>query len=80
MVASVLSAVGMHDWIAESRDEYVEIARGWSTRLDEIDHLRKSLRARVAASPLTDAAAFTAALESAYREMWRAWCLEARPG
>jgi len=32
--------------------------------------LRRTLRARMQASPLTDAARFTSALETAYREMW----------
>jgi putative thioredoxin len=36
--------------------------------------LRRTLRPRMAASPLTDGAQFTPGLEAAYRQMWRHWC------
>jgi len=36
--------------------------------------LRTSLRLQMAASPLTDAPRFAQNIESAYRQMWGAWC------
>ena len=36
--------------------------------------LHRSLRERMAASALTDGAAFTRAFESALRTAWREWC------
>jgi protein O-GlcNAc transferase len=54
--------------------EYVDLNvrlardRGWR------DRLRATLRDRLAASPLMDSSTFVADLESAYRQMWRAWC------
>jgi len=42
-----------------------------------IASLRASLRGRMAASPLMDEARFARDMETAYRDMWHAWC--ARP-
>jgi predicted O-linked N-acetylglucosamine transferase (SPINDLY family) len=74
MVASVLTATGLTDWLAETPDDYhrcaVELAGDW-TRLAD---LRARLRDRVQASPLCDGAAFTRDLEAAFREMWHRWC------
>lgn len=72
--ASLLTRVGLKDWIAESPDEYVELAVWWAGRLEELAEVRKGLRDRVAASPLCDPAVITRTVEEAYREMWRTWC------
>jgi predicted O-linked N-acetylglucosamine transferase (SPINDLY family) len=74
MTASVLTATGLSDWIAESREEYVEIAVRRARDVSGLATLRAGMRDRIAASPLCDAAAFTRALEDAYRLMWRRWC------
>jgi predicted O-linked N-acetylglucosamine transferase (SPINDLY family) len=42
---------------------------------DRLRELRRNLRPRMAAAPLTDASSFTADLERAYRAMWADWCL-----
>jgi protein O-GlcNAc transferase len=41
-----------------------------------LQQLRQSLRERLAASPLCDAAGYTRDLEAAYREMWEKYCSE----
>jgi predicted O-linked N-acetylglucosamine transferase (SPINDLY family) len=66
--------VQLPELIARTSTEYVEI----NVRLAK-DHawrsnLRASLRPRLAASPLMDAAGFVADLEAAYRQMWLNWC------
>jgi predicted O-linked N-acetylglucosamine transferase (SPINDLY family) len=47
--------------------------------LERLSQLRAGLRARLAASPLTDAPRFTKNLELAYRAMWKDWCLKSIP-
>ena len=71
---SMLSNVGLPELIAGTKDEYVAIARRLAQDPDALQTLRGGLRARVQASPIMDATGFTADLEAAYRQMWRAWC------
>ena len=40
--------------------------------------LRRTLRARLRASPLMDEARFARDMEALYRGMWRKWCEGAR--
>jgi predicted O-linked N-acetylglucosamine transferase (SPINDLY family) len=72
--ASVLSAVGVPEWIAPSAEEYVRRAVRFADERDLLAELRGSLRERMRASPLMDQERFTRDLEQAYREMWRKWC------
>jgi len=71
---SVLSAVGLPEWIAPSAKEYVRRAVRFAGERDLLRELRGSLRERMRASPLMDEERFTRDLEQAYREMWRKWC------
>jgi predicted O-linked N-acetylglucosamine transferase (SPINDLY family) len=67
---AILSAVGMTDWIAHDDDQYVEIAlRATADRLRALRHeLPGLIDARC--SP----AAYTRAVEQAYRTMWEKHC------
>jgi protein O-GlcNAc transferase len=72
--ASVLSALGMDEWIAPSIDDFVDVAAARAADRDGLLHQRRTLRARLEASPLTDHARFARNLESELRQMWRAYC------
>jgi protein O-GlcNAc transferase len=72
--ASVLSSVGMPEWIAPNAAEYVRRAVRFAGERELLAELRGSLRERMLASPLMDEERFTRDLEQAYREMWRKWC------
>lgn len=71
---SLLSNVGLPELIAETQDEYIGIAMNLASDIERLQLLRKSLRDRMARSPLTDAKQFTAHLEKCYRKMWETWC------
>ena len=71
---SLMTSVGLEDWVASSFEDYVERAAGMARQPERLAGLRAGLRKRVASSPLTDAAAFSSHLEEAYRRMWRRWC------
>ena len=60
--ASLLHAVGLSDLVAHGPEKYVEIAAGLAHDRDRLAKLRMELRARMARSPLTDSARFTANL------------------
>jgi predicted O-linked N-acetylglucosamine transferase (SPINDLY family) len=71
---SLLSAVGLQEYVAQSADEYVALAielAGQPQRLAELHH---TLRGRLLASPLCDGPRFARAFEYALRGMWCRWC------
>jgi protein O-GlcNAc transferase len=72
--ASILSSVGLGEWIARTPEEYVRRAVGFARDARTLTELRASLRARMRASPVMDEAGFVRALEDACRQMWRRWC------
>lgn len=72
--ASHLHNVGLDDLIANSWDEYIDIAVRLAADLPRLAELRAGMRARMRDSALLDAAGFTASLEALYRQAWREWC------
>ena len=74
MGASLLTRIGLPELIAADQAEYLEIAAALAADRDRLAGLRATLRARMAASPLCDAAALAHRLETAYRAMWHRWC------
>ena len=75
--ASILSALGLTQWIASSPDEYVR--RAVKLAQDPPALYGLPLRERMRASPLMDEVRFTRDLEAAFRGMWRAWCSSPAP-
>ncbi len=71
---STLLGLGLGELIARSTDEYSELAVNLACDRVRLAELRRSLRERFQRSPLVDAPRFTAHVERAYRDMWRAWC------
>ena len=72
--ASLLTALGLGDWIARDADDYVDIVRRALRDPAALHALRASLPERLAQSPLCDAVAFTRAFEENLRSAWRTWC------
>jgi protein O-GlcNAc transferase len=71
---SILTTIGLPEWIAPSAEDYVQRALEFAGDREILAALRTSLRERMRASPLMDEERFTRDLELAYREMWRKWC------
>lgn len=74
--ASMLRRVGLIEYVATSRDDYVAIVHRLSNNLPLLESLRSTLRNRVTNSPLCDARRRAHQIERAYRYMWRKWCQE----
>ena len=68
---SILGCLGLTDLVAHSAREYVESAVQLAADPTRLEEVRHSLRARLAASPLTDGKGFTTRLEQAYLQMWK---------
>ena len=75
---SMLSHVGLPQFVARTGDEYVEIAARAAADLAGLTALRGELRRMMMQSPNTDAAGCTRILESLFREMWSSWCAAQR--
>jgi predicted O-linked N-acetylglucosamine transferase (SPINDLY family) len=65
--ASILNAVGLPEFVADSPAQLVSLAATWAGQRDSLAELRGSLRELVASSPLAAAAEYVRHLESAYR-------------
>lgn len=71
---SILSNLGLTEFIAETPDQYLAIATTLCADLPKLSQLRSTLRARLAGSPLMNAPQFAAGIEAAYRQIWKIWC------
>ena len=71
--ASLLTNIGLTELIAGDEAEYVAKAVALAGDLERLVELRAGMRSRLEASPLTDYAGFTRAMERAFRAMWRQW-------
>lgn len=67
---SLLERIGLGELAVDSDAGYIERAAGLAGDLARLSEIRAGLRARMAESPVTDAAGFTRDLEAAYRRMW----------
>jgi len=77
--ATLLTAVGLQEFIANDTEGYVSAAVGLARDVDRLTSLRSALRRQMRASPLCDATGFARAIEQAYREMWQRWCAGRAP-
>jgi len=73
-VASFLKTLGLDQLIASNERDYVQAALAAVAKPAELAAMRRNLPARLAASPLGDARTYVAAVEAAYRALWRSWC------
>jgi protein O-GlcNAc transferase len=70
--ASLLTAGGLGEWVANSGEEYINKAVGLTENLPRLAALRVGLREQVRVSPLFDAQRFARNFEEALWGMWRA--------
>jgi len=67
---TLLSAVGLQDWIAADTADYIEKAVTFARDGDGL----AATRAQLSLGPLGDAGAYARGLEAAWRFIWRDWC------
>jgi len=68
--ASLLHSLGMVDWVAETPEEFVAIAKSKSQDIDRLAALRMGLRERFSQSTLGSPERFALEFESALAEAW----------
>lgn len=76
---SLLSNLGLFQWIAHNEDKYVETVIDRARDLDSLGALRETLRERMRQSPLMDEHGFARGVEAAYLRMWQRWCADEPP-
>ena len=72
----LLDRVGLSHFACATEEEYVRTALCLVLNLDNLEHLRGSLRPRMEKTIVRDAITITQELEQAYRDMWRHWCTQ----
>lgn len=68
---SMLTCVGLDDWVATDMADYVARAVRYACDLESLAQTRAGLRKQALASPLFDAPRFALDLEAAFRGMWQ---------
>ena len=76
---SLLEGIGLAELIAQTPEQYIELAVRLADDRNRLGHLRRQLRARMLQSPLCDARAHSRDIEAAYRQMWQRWCAQSKP-
>ena len=71
---SLLTAMNLTQWLAETQDDYVAIAARLAGDRVGLTQWRQRLRPMMAASPLGDAAGYARRVEAALRSAWRQTC------
>ena len=71
---SLLSQIGLTEFIAESTQDYVRIATEIAHDLPLLVGIRNTIRERMANSALCNARQFSNNIEDIYREIWSDWC------
>ena len=73
--AAIMAGVGHKELAAKDAEGYVAQAVALVRDRERLEDMRRSMRARVAASPFLDAAGVARDFEAAYRALWRTRCL-----
>jgi predicted O-linked N-acetylglucosamine transferase (SPINDLY family) len=71
---SLLVNLGLQDLVAQTPDQFVQIAAALARDLPRLRRLRETLRAQLRNSPLMDGPRFARDVEAAYRGMWEQFC------
>lgn len=71
--ASLLSAAGLSDWLADAPGSFVAIAQSMAADVTGLARVRESLRGQLMESSLCDAAGFVHRLEAAMQQVWARW-------
>jgi len=68
---SILSAAGLPEFAAGTREEYIQIATRLANDLPRLAEIRAGMREHLKTTPLFDQQRFTRNLEGIYRDVWR---------
>jgi protein O-GlcNAc transferase len=67
---SQLRNLQLPDFAAESDQQFIHLGQRWANDLPALAEIRRTLRGRMASSPLLDGQKFARNMEAAFRQMW----------
>jgi len=73
--ASILTCVGLEDWIAESADDYISLAISKAANLGQLAAVRESCRSLFLQSSVGNRQDYVKSVEEQYRLMWKEYCV-----
>jgi protein O-GlcNAc transferase len=71
---SILCNAGLPELVAQSPEQYIQIASDLAADSNRLAGLRAGMRSRLEGSSLMNGKQYAADVEAAFREMWRTWC------
>lgn len=74
--ASILTAVGQREWIAQAPEQYLQLAISLSASVERLSIHRSLLRDEMLKSDLTNASKFTRGFEAKLRSLWKRACTQ----
>jgi protein O-GlcNAc transferase len=77
--AAILQAAGLDEWIASDAEGFARIVANLAADPAKLATIGRGMRERLRSSPLLDARGLAAALEAAYRAMWRRYVEKSAP-
>lgn len=78
--ASIMTALGLSDWVAENSEGFVEVAVRKASELQALSMLRREIRSILTSSEMGNTTSYVRAVEREYRALWREWCEKRKGG
>ena len=72
--STVLRGAGFGEWVANTEQEYVDIAVDLASDLERLAETRRTMREKFRASEIMNERLFVDRFENAFRQMWQKWC------
>lgn len=79
MVTSLYHQLGLTEFIATNKDEYINIGNKLASDINSLSNYRRELRDIMKGSPLCNGQLFARNLEKLYRHAWQELCTSNRP-
>jgi protein O-GlcNAc transferase len=74
MGASAMTRLGMQDWVAHSREDFIDRAIRLAADRETLVKTKKGLREKMRQSPLCDAQGFGIEMGRVFEEIWAEYC------
>lgn len=71
---ALMKQYGLDNFIAQSQDDYVDVAVKWSRQINQLVSIRRTMRERALGLNRRSQRGITCYLERALRQMWQRWC------